>query len=112
MTEEEKWKSSRTRNHLISRKMGRQFIESHPGAKRDEATIMGDLRLIEEACWKTFADIKQSFATADQVGHYVVINCGGNKYRIVVQVIYQPGAAATVLVRYVLTHKEYDHLDL
>jgi mRNA interferase HigB len=37
-----------------------------------------------------------------------VFNIGGNKYRVVVLMMYEWGK---VLVRYVLTHKEYDHLN-
>jgi len=62
------------------------------------------------AAWTKFADIRATFNSADVVGEYVVFNVGGNKCRIVAEVIYDTGQL--VLIRGVYTHAEYDSLDL
>ncbi len=42
---------------------------------------------------------------ADLVEPYVVINIGGNKYRLILEIFFESGV---ILVRHILTHKEYD----
>lgn len=61
------------------------------------------------ATWRSFADIKQTSATASSVaGDRVVFNIGGNKYRLIVKINYH---AAVVFIRFVGTHREYDQID-
>ncbi|GAC1338486.1 MAG: type II toxin-antitoxin system HigB family toxin [Isosphaeraceae bacterium] len=55
--------------------------------------------------WENFADVKNSSASASQVGRYTVFNIGGNKYRLITHIRFDLGI---VFVRAVLTHKEYD----
>jgi mRNA interferase HigB len=55
--------------------------------------------------WRSWADVKASFATASIVGNCVVFNIGGNKYRLVTRILY---ASQKVFVLKVLMHAEYD----
>jgi mRNA interferase HigB len=57
--------------------------------------------------WSSFADLRQDFQSADQVGNHVVFNVGGNNYRLVANVNYQ---SHYVLVRWIGTHAEYDRI--
>jgi mRNA interferase HigB len=55
--------------------------------------------------WKSWGDLKADFPHASLVGRCVVFNIGGNKYRLVVRILYP---SHKVLVLKVMTHREYD----
>lgn len=97
-----------TTNHLISRRIFREFVAGHPGTKKDAPTFLRWCKAVETADWRNFGDVRETFPGADQVGDLVVFNVGGNKYRVVAHVRYRPDKPAWVYVRSVLTHKEYD----
>ncbi len=61
------------------------------------------------AHWKSLADIKKDFNSADYVGnqHYV-FNIKGNKYRLVVAVKFIP---ELVYIRFIGTHNAYNRID-
>ena len=62
------------------------------------------------AKWRTPQDIKDQFASASICGNNrVVINVGGNKYRLVVEVRSQAGI---VWVKFVGRHAHYDRIDV
>ena len=65
---------------------------------------------VRKAEWGCFADVKQTFESADSVGnqHYV-FNIRGNNYRLVAVVKF---AIRTVYIRFVDTHAEYDEIDV
>ena len=65
-------------------------------------------KVTSTATWRNFADLRQSFSSADQVGRLVVFNIGGNRYRLVALVDY---TWQKVFVRWVMTHEEYDEGD-
>lgn len=93
------------RNRVISRKKFREFVTTHPGASQDLNVFLRWCKVVEQACWASFGDVRSTFASADQVGNRAVFNVGGNKYRVIARIDY---ARATVYLRHVLTHKEYD----
>ena len=62
-------------------------------------------KVVSMASWQAFAELRQSFPSADQVGRLVVFNIAGNRYRLVALVDYD---WQKVFVRRVLTHEEYD----
>ena len=43
-------------------------------------------RVAKRATWASFAEVKQSFNTADFVPPYVVFDIGGNKYRLIAEI--------------------------
>ena len=89
--------------HIISLKMLREFWQKHPEAEqslRNWHTVAKHSRFVD------FADLRQSFASADYVAPYTVFDVGGNKYRVIVNVRYRDGK---MFVRWVLSHREYDH---
>lgn len=65
-------------------------------------------KVVSEAEWSSFADVKKTFATASLVENFVVFNIGGNKYRLVVLISYPD---KKVFVRHIMTHDEYDRDD-
>ena len=64
---------------------------------------------VERARWKSHADLKRDFPSADYVGNgRYVFNIKGNSYRLVAIVIFFSGKA---VIRFVGTHPEYDRID-
>jgi mRNA interferase HigB len=94
------------RNHAISRRKIREFCESHPDHKDAYDALNRWFKITEAMSWGKFADVKATFGAADQVGDFVVFDVGGNKYRVITEIIYDE--TTVVLLRYVLTHAEYD----
>ena len=64
---------------------------------------------VKGADWGNFAQVKESFKTADYVGNKrIVFNIKGNQYRIVTLVLFK---IKMVYIRFVGTHKEYDKIE-
>jgi mRNA interferase HigB len=87
---------------VISRRKLREFWERHADAR---APLDAWHKRSEKADWRKFADLKADYATADLVDRFVVINIGGNKYRLILEIFFESGV---ILVRDVLTHADYD----
>jgi mRNA interferase HigB len=65
---------------------------------------------VEKAEWKSPADAKKLYRSADFVGDdRIVFNVGGNKYCLVVWVKY---SIKLVLIKWVGTHEEYNKIDV
>lgn len=91
---------------IISRRMLREFWEKHPDACIPLQTWYHD---VERANWPGPADIKVVYRNASFLANNrVVFNIKGNRYRLVVLVVYQHGV---VYIRFVGTHEEYDQID-
>lgn len=61
-----------------------------------------------EAKWDSFAQVKQSFKSADYIGkNRIVFNIKGNKYRLVALVLFR---IQMVYIRFVGTHQDYDRI--
>lgn len=88
--------------HVISEKRLREFWDSHPDAR---TPLRAWCKAAEVAEWEKFADVREAFPHADSVGRCVVLNIGGNKYRLIIIIHYNRGK---IYIRHVLTHKEYD----
>lgn len=88
--------------HVISRKKLREFWEIE---KQAETPLDNWYRTAKKENWQNIAQVRQFFPHADIFGNCVVFNIGGNKYRLITKIFFDD---KTVLVRFVLTHKEYD----
>lgn len=62
-------------------------------------------RVARRAEWKSLAEVRQVFPSADAVGKYTVFNIKGNSYRLIVEINYR---SDRLFVRHVITHAEYD----
>jgi mRNA interferase HigB len=78
------------------------FGEKHPPARN---ALNRWAEVVEEASWKSPAEMKQSFGSADMVGRQTVFNIGGNKYRLIAVIEY---VLQIVLVQEALTHADYE----
>jgi mRNA interferase HigB len=88
--------------HIISEKKLREFWERRPDA---EEPLRAWIRVTHRADWKSFAEVRSAYTHADMVGHFVVFNIGGNRYRLIAAIHFNRGR---VYIRHVLTHAEYD----
>jgi mRNA interferase HigB len=79
-----------------------RFWERHPDARASLESWYG---VVRKAVWKTPADMRQVYPSADLVGRRTVFNIAGNKYRLIARVNYE---TQCVFVLYILTHAEYD----
>jgi mRNA interferase HigB len=52
----------------------------------------------------SFAEVKQSFNTADFVAPHIVFNIGGNKYRLIAEMNF---LRRVLFIRSIMTHQEY-----
>jgi mRNA interferase HigB len=89
--------------HVITKKRLREFGARHPAA----VTPLDDwYRIMEGSRFEQPSEVKEVFGQADFIeGSLAVFNIGGNKFRIVAEVVFR---YQIVLVREVFTHKEYD----
>jgi mRNA interferase HigB len=91
---------------IFNRSTLRDFWEKHADAA---GPLHAWFEEAESALWKGPQDIRERFGSADFVGgDRVVFNIGGNKYRLIVHVVYKFHA---VYIRFVGTHAEYDKVD-
>lgn len=83
-----------------------EFVQTHAQAVKP---LNKWVEAVKEAQWKSHAELKAQFPSADYVknGRYV-FNIGGNNYRVVTVVIFIGGV---MNIRFVGTHSEYDKID-
>lgn len=93
--------------NLIAKRTLRAFWALHPEARRP---LEAWFTIVSKAGWRTPADLKATFRSADFVGdNRVVFNVGGNKYRVVVYFAFAYGRG---LIKSVGIHAEYDAIDV
>lgn len=83
-------------------------------AKKHHADLRGPLlawrKQVEAAAWKSFAELKQTFPSADApYKNRTIFNIKGKRYRLIAQVAYLLGV---VNVMWVGPHAEYDKVDI
>ena len=88
--------------HIITRKRLLEFAKKHPDCS---AALESWYRIVKHTDFNSFSELRQTFASADQVNNLTVFNIGGNKARLITAIHYN---TYQVYIRYVLTHKEYD----
>ena len=91
---------------IIAKRTCREFAAENPAAN----DALDDwYRKTKDADWANFAEVKQTFNSADYVGdHRVVFDIKGNHFRLVALIIFP---IRTVLIRFIGTHKAYDKID-
>ena len=81
---------------------GTRWNARHPEA---EQALRNWHAVAERSHFEAFADVRESFRSADYVAPLTVFNVGGNNYRVVAIVGYLD---EKIFVRWVMTHREYD----
>ena len=85
--------------------MIRDFIAKHADS---DIPLRDWYKRTTKANWNSFADIKQTFNSADYVGNdRYVFDIKGNNYRIIALVLF---INKKVYMRFVGTHEEYDRI--
>jgi mRNA interferase HigB len=91
--------------HVISRKALREFAKEHADAT---TPLSSWLKLMRRGRFRSFAELKRTFASADMVPvegrDLYVFNIGGNKYRLIAAIHFN---TQRVFVRHILKHPEY-----
>jgi mRNA interferase HigB len=87
---------------VITRKKLREFWEKHPDSYE---ALDNWYKLSSKAKWTNLIDVQTLYPTAEAVSNFTVFNIKGNKYRLIVDIVY---TEQTIFIKYVLTHSEYD----
>jgi mRNA interferase HigB len=88
--------------HIITRKRLLEFAEKYPDCS---TALESWYRIVKHTDFNSFAELRQTFPSADIVDNLTVFNIGGNKARLIAAIHYN---THRVYIRYILTHKEYD----
>ncbi|MGL5806068.1 MAG: type II toxin-antitoxin system HigB family toxin [Xenococcaceae cyanobacterium] len=88
--------------HVISRRKLREFWQKHADSY---ASLNNWYKLARKATWNNLAEVQAIYATAESVGNFTVFNIKGNKYRLIVDLVY---GEQKIFIKYILTHAEYD----
>lgn len=89
---------------IISLKKLRLFW-TDPKNAGSEKILRAWYQVVKSADWTCFADVRNTYKTADLVDNKVVFNVGGNKYRLITVIDY---ARHKLFIRFVLNHEDYD----
>ena len=90
---------------IVTFRVIQEYAEKHP---ESDIPLREWYKKTKESQWKCFADIKQTFSSADNVGNNrFVFDIKGNHYRFIAIVIF---ASQKVYIRFVGTHSEYNKL--
>src|SRR5216683_702353 len=86
---------------VISRKKLKEAAATHAEAT---ANLDAWYRLTRKSAWKSLADVRFTWSSADVYGECTIFNIKGKKYRLIVWINYQ---TQKVFIRHVLPHAEY-----
>ena len=88
--------------HVITRKRLNEFAEKHSEAR---PSLAHWYRLAKYRNFSAFAELRETFPSADQVGKLTVFNVGGNNIRLIAAIHYN---RRRIDIRTILSHAEYD----
>lgn len=88
--------------HIIAKRKLREFWARHPEAERP---LIQWHTVLEKSTPRNFAELKALLGSIDWVAGYVIFDIGGNKYRLVTDVVFH---SQTVFIKHIMTHAEYD----
>ena len=89
--------------HIISRKKLNEFAEKYPESR---SALKEWYKKMKSGQFKSIAELRTIFSSADQVGKLTIFNIGGNKIRLIAAIHYN---RQKIYIREVLTHTEYDN---
>ena len=90
---------------IIAKKALVLFYEKHKDA---ETALEEWYDKTNKAEWRSFADVKKTFNSADAVGNgRIVFNIRGNQYRLIALVLFR---IQMVYIRFIDTHEAYDRI--
>lgn len=99
--------------HVIAKSALVRFWSSLPKgrvADSAKAALTEWHTTVQDADWRSFAEVRATFNTADYVKDgKVVFDVGGNKYRIVGLIGFK---SRRVFILFVGTHADYDKIDV
>jgi mRNA interferase HigB len=96
--------------HIVTVKRLQQACKDH----REAAQEIGSwIRIVKEARWRNFQELRGSFPDADDVDGFAVFNIRHNHYRLIAAVHYAKVIDGRLTLGHVyigrfMTHKEYD----
>jgi mRNA interferase HigB len=80
-----------------------KFARKYDRARRP---LQNFLKVPQEAQWRRFLDVKQSFSGVDYTpSGWTVFDIGGNKYRLIAKIDFEE---QVLLIEKIMTHEEYD----
>jgi mRNA interferase HigB len=88
--------------NVISFKRIREFTLAHRDA---EVALRAWYTIAKKSQWRSLAEVKRIYPTADLVARYTIFNIKGNKYRLITRIAYR---SPTVFIVAIMTHDEYD----
>jgi mRNA interferase HigB len=92
--------------NIIATHAIRQYQADYPDAA---SALDSWLEVAGKSQWRTFNEVLETYASADQVGSCLVFNIRGNKYRLICGVCYaNRWVRGTLFVKHFLTHAAYD----
>lgn len=93
---------------VISKARLREFWEA-PGYEDSDGPLRAWYTHVSDmsVAWRSWADVKAEFGSASLAGNCVVINVGGNQYRLITRILY---ASQKAFILRVMTHTEYDDI--
>ena len=62
-------------------------------------------RMALAARWENLEDVRREYPATDMVGPLAIFNIGGNKYRLIVRLVFR---SQRIYIKELLTHAEYD----
>lgn len=86
---------------IVNEERLKGFVREHPEAK---SALLRWSVVTKVSQWRSLADLRNSFRSADQVCECTVFDILGNNYRLIARIYY---ADQTVTLYHFLTHKEY-----
>jgi mRNA interferase HigB len=90
---------------IISKGMLVRFWKSRKDdAETAERDLTAWLAVAKKEEWANFAEIKQTFGSADRVGNCVVFDVGNNRFRLIARINHNKGIVYTLRV---MDHEEY-----
>lgn len=96
--------------HVVTRRHLADAETSYPDAAKE---IRAWYKIVRDARWRNFIEVRQVFRDADSVDEYVIFNIRQNRYRLVTIIHYareKDGGTTMghIYIRSFLTHKQYD----